>query len=322
MTPLAPVPVHADFDPPPEYLRQGPTPAPTPPPEAKSGIGRVTTALLAVVTLSAFAGGVWFAYDYGVRRGQELSPPLVRADTSPTKMVPIEPGGMIVANQDKRVFDTIAASAPQARVEQLLPPPETPMAPPMPEPRVVAPLNAVPPTTVAATPAQTVTATAIVPPVTPIPDAPLRLATPAPLAEAPNGVPVPPRAAVPEPTPNDGRPLALVPPSTTTPAATPPAAAPRPATQQAAVTPPAATGAVYRVQLGSYGDAKAAMDNWTLLQRRNGPALAGLTPTVTAATVNGRTFHRLQAGPLSSTAANELCTRIKANGTDCLVVRP
>jgi hypothetical protein len=316
MTPLAPVPAHADYDPPPEYLRQGPTPAPLPPPETRSGIGRVTTALLALVTLSAFAGGVWFAYDYGVRRGQELSPPLVRADTSPTRIVPVEPGGMVVANQDKRVFDTIAASAPQARVEQLLPPPETPMAPPMPEPRVVAPLNAVPPTTVATTPAQTATAAAVV---TPIPEAaPVALA---PQAEAPNGVPVPPRAAVPEPAPPvDGRPLALVPPATA-PAATP-AAAPRPATQQAAVTPPAAAGAVYRVQLGSYGDAKAAMDNWALLQRRHGANLAGMTPTVTAATVNGRTFHRLQAGPLSSTAANDLCTRIKANGTDCLVVRP
>ncbi len=319
MTPLAPVPVPADFDPPPEYLRQGPTPVPTPPPEARSGIGRITTALLAVVTLSAFAGGVWFAYDFGVSRGLELSPPLVRADTSPTKMVPVEPGGMVVANQDKRVFDTIAASAPQARVEQLLPPPEIPMATPMAEPRIVAPLNAIPPTTVATTPAQTATAVAMV---TPIQDAPPP-AAPAPRADAPNGVPVPPRAAVLEPMPNDGRPLALVPPTTAAPAAAaPPAAAPRTATQTAAVTPPAATGAVYRVQLGSYGDAKAALDNWALLQRRNGPTLAGLTPTVTAATVNGRTFHRLQAGPLSSTAANELCTRIKANGTDCLVVRP
>jgi hypothetical protein len=275
--------------------------------------------LLAVVTLSAFAGGVWFAYDYGVRRGQELAPPLVRADLSPTRMVPVEPGGMVVANQDKRVFDTIAATPPQTRVEQLLPPPETPLAPPPPEPRVVAPLNAVPPAMVATAPAQTATAAAVVAPVAPIPDTPSRPA-PGPLAEAPNGVPVPLRAAAPQPTPNDGRPLALVPPTVT--ATTPPAAAPRPA-QQAAVTPPAAGGALYRVQLGSFGDTKAALDNWAVLQRRHGATLAGMQPTVIAAEVNGRTFHRLQAGPMStSAAANELCASLKANGTDCLVVRP
>ncbi|MBM3507888.1 MAG: hypothetical protein FJX64_09285, partial [Alphaproteobacteria bacterium] len=205
MTPLAPVPANADYDPPPEYLCQGPQPAPQPP-ERRGGVGRTLTAGIAVVTLSAFAGGVWFAYEEGVRRGLELSPPLVRADPSPTRIVPVEPGGMVVANQDKRVFDAIAAVAPAPRVEQLLPPPETPMAPPLAEPRVAPPARA----TDVAPPARAtdVAAPAIVTPpivvaerapvaagathaMTPVPDAVPQAA--APLAQAPNGVPVPPR---------------------------------------------------------------------------------------------------------------------------------
>src|SRR5262245_61940480 len=147
MSPLAPVPLRDDLDPPPEYLRRGPEPAPAPPEGGSKNWGRVGI-VVSLVTMSAFAGGVWFAYQQGVREGKSPSVPLGRADPSPTRIVPVDPGGMVVANQDKRVFDTIAAAEPAPRVEQLLPPPETPMAPPIAEPRVVAPLTPVPPTTV------------------------------------------------------------------------------------------------------------------------------------------------------------------------------
>ncbi|MSP19944.1 MAG: SPOR domain-containing protein [Alphaproteobacteria bacterium] len=395
MSALSPVPLRDDLDPPPEYLRQGPATVPAPPAEARSNWGRAGI-ILSLVTLSAFGGGVWFAYQQGVREGQTLAPPLVRADTSPTRIVPVEPGGMVVANQDKRVFDTMALADLGPRVEQLLPPPETPMAPPIAEPRVVAPLTPLPPTTVAtAAPVADVVPTpvpdapvvaltpraeapngvpvppraavpeaapadgrplALLPPETPmappivaprvvapltplppttvataapvadvvptpVPDAPVVALTPR--AEAPNGVPVPPRAAVPEAAPADGRPLALLPPAATP---APAAVAPRPATTTATATPPTAAGAAggtFRIQLGSYGDAKAAMDNWDVLKRKYATILTGMQPTVIAATVQGRTYHRLQAGPLGTVAAaNDMCARVKAGGTDCLVVRP
>ncbi len=312
MSALSPVPLRDDLDPPPEYLRQGPATVPAPPTEARSNWGRAGI-ILSLVTLSAFGGGVWFAYQQGVREGQTLAPPLVRADTSPTRIVPVEPGGMVVANQDKRVFDTMAPADLGPRVEQLLPPPETPMAPPIAEPRVVAPLTPLPPTRVA-----TAAPVADVVP-TPVPDAPVVALTPR--AEAPNGVPVPPRAAVPEAAPADGRPLALLPPAATP---APAAVAPRPATTTATATPlTAAAGGTFRIQLGSYGDAKAAMDNWDVLKRKYATILTGMQPTVIAATVQGRTYHRLQAGPLGTVAAaNDMCARVKAGGTDCLVVRP
>ena len=66
------------------------------------------------------------------------------------------------------------------------------------------------------------------------------------------------------------------------------------------------------------------MDNWSVLVKRYGTILAGMTPTVVVAQVQGKTYHRLQAGPVgTSAAATDLCARVKAAGApDCLVVKP
>lgn len=294
MSPLTPVSNVQEFDPPPEYLRQGPE---QPPPAGeRNRWASIVAVVVALVTLSAFAGGVWFAYQEGMQKGIELAPPLVRADPNPTKIVPPDPGGMQVANQDKRVFETIAnAPTPAPRVEQLLPPPETPMPAPAPQPRTVA----TPPAPL------------------PTPDAAAPATLPVGMTEVANGVPVPPRAALQEPVsppPAAANPApAAAPPQT---AAVAPATAPR---------PPAAAPAVgaFRIQLGAFNDDKIALASWDALKRKHRETLNGLSPNVVAATVNGRSFQRLQAGPLAtSAAATQLCDRLKAAGTDCLVVRP
>ncbi|MGH6953760.1 MAG: SPOR domain-containing protein [Alphaproteobacteria bacterium] len=89
------------------------------------------TGTIATVTLAAFAGVVWHAYNLGIRAGSESVAPLIRADPHPTKMRPESPGGMQVPHRDKTVFETIAPSAGAPPVERLLPPPEAPT--PLPE---------------------------------------------------------------------------------------------------------------------------------------------------------------------------------------------
>ncbi len=97
-------------------------------------------AVVALITLGAFTGGVWYAYDQGVERGITLSPPVIRADPSPTKIRPKDPGGLEVPHQDMLVYETLTSETPAESAERLLPPPEEPLSrpePPAPAPAAV-----------------------------------------------------------------------------------------------------------------------------------------------------------------------------------------
>jgi uncharacterized protein len=98
----------------------------------------------------------------------------------------------------------------------------------------------------------------------------------------------------------------------TRPAITPPkpaaAASARPATQ----------GKQWRVQLGAFGEESRARALFTKLERQVS-ALQSLQPVL----VKAGTITRLQAGPLaSSSAAEQLCDKVRAAGQSCLVVSP
>lgn len=91
--------------------------------------GLVAT-LVALVVIGVFAGGLWFAYQQGLKRGGVITGaadvPLIRADERPTKVRPEKPGGMEVPDRDKLIY-----TQKRAAVEHLLPPPEKPMPRPM-----------------------------------------------------------------------------------------------------------------------------------------------------------------------------------------------
>ena len=97
----------------------------------------VVASLVALVVLGVFAGGLWFAYQQGLKRGGVITGaadvPLIRADERPTKVRPEKPGGMEVPDRDKLIY-----TQKRAAVEHLLPPPEKPM------PRPAAPSAAAP----------------------------------------------------------------------------------------------------------------------------------------------------------------------------------
>jgi cell division septation protein DedD len=106
---------------------------------------RILRIVGALLIMTLFSGGLWFAYVEGARHMAGTSGgdiPLIRADTRPMKVKPAEPGGMPIPDRDMLIY-----GQNRPIVEHLLPPPEQPMAlpaPPAPKPVVAASADAPP----------------------------------------------------------------------------------------------------------------------------------------------------------------------------------
>ncbi|MCC6915433.1 MAG: hypothetical protein IT566_17180, partial [Rhodospirillaceae bacterium] len=103
-----------------------------------------------VIGVAAVAGIGWYLWNSGALGGGGSGngvPQLVKADPDPYKVKPENPGGMQVENQDKLVYDRVAKGEAPPRVENLLPAPEEPKAPPKPvaPPPEIAKAEAAPP---------------------------------------------------------------------------------------------------------------------------------------------------------------------------------
>ncbi len=111
---------------------------------------------------------------------------------------------------------------------------------------------------------------------------------------------------------------AVLAPPPPTPAAAPAGSAAKPAAAEKTDSTPA--NAVM-VQLGAYGDTAKAETAWAGLNKRFG-FLAGVNRKIAQASVEGgRSVFRLQAVTPDSTAAQQLCAKLKAAGENCLIVR-
>lgn len=82
----------------------------------------------------------------------------------------------------------------------------------------------------------------------------------------------------------------------------------------------AAAAGTHVVQVGAFDSNQAALDYFDGLAGRLGTLLSGKRPDIQKATVKGRVYHRLRIGPFTSKdSANAYCSRLKAQGQDCLV---
>lgn len=275
---------------------------------------RLITAGIALGAVAAFGIGIWFAYDQGVKRGASGAPPLIRADQTPTKVAPENPGGMQVPNQDKQIYERLpgnTAQAPAGQTERLLPPPERPSAAPTqpgaPQPNVATSPSVTVPNRSAQTVPNQSPATPAVPNRTDAPSA--TSVQPAPGQPQPV---TPPRPATAAPTPA---------PAPTQQAQTP-AATPAPAPASAARTVTASPGGSAKIQLASLKDQAAATATWNQLQKKFPEILGGLQPSYERVEIaNKGTFIRLQAGPLKDRAdAQAACNALAAKNQGCIVV--
>jgi len=244
------------------------------------------TGAIATMTLAAFAGVVWHAFNLGIRAGSESVAPLIRADPNPTKMRPESPGGMQVPHRDKTVFETIAPSAGTPPVERLLPPPEAPT--PLPEAGATGaeePLEMAPPATPELTPP-----------------------SPQLAGQAPSGTSAQPSTQPPTGAGSAGSPA--------------PSGSAPPAKQEARLQP---EDGVYRVQLTALRSREAVETVWRRLKDVHADLLGGLDLNVERADLGpGKgVFFRLQVGPLADRAeARALCDELSQRQQGCQVVKP
>jgi hypothetical protein len=316
-------------------------PAPPPPlgsfdaEDEVNGRGRrMRNRLLVLVAVVVIAGGAAWAW-VSSHRAPEGPVPVIAADTTPEKVKPEDEGGMQVPNQNVEILNGQSADA---QPETVLPPPEQPVAPPTTEttdqasaalqapaitdePKAAEPALTPPATTDEAAAAPSVAAPAIPSVVAPEPG---QTAAPTPIVPEPQTQQAAPAPAEAPPTPatTAEKPAEAVPaPESAAPkAAEPTQTAAVPAAPAApAVTPTA--GGNSRIQLAAVKSEAAANTQWTKLQKAHPELLGALSLNVQKVQVNGTTYYRVQAGPLSKTQARDLCSKLKAQKQDCIVAK-
>lgn len=276
-----------------------------------------------------FGGIIFYAYNQGMRAGTESVAPILRADTSPTKIRPEQPGGMEVPHQDKLVYDRLnpANNNPPGEVERLLPPPEAPMERPraeMAEPPEEMPMAEEGEGAVAAMRNAPPEEPAYRPPAPqPVPSYAPPVATPA--AAPPQQQPVQMPAPAP-PQPQQLLPQQPAPARTVTPppAATPvakPAPTPPPAATVPAPVKPATGGPAVRVQVAAVDAEGKAPAEWQRLQRKFAGELGGLSMRTVRVQLPKGIFYRIQGGPVDEARAKQICAAMAAQGAGCSIVR-
>lgn len=283
--------------------------------EPRTGMsGRAKVFAGGAILIGVVALGVvgWLAFQQGVRTGAEGAAPIIQAEPDPIKRKPENPGGLDVPHQDKLVFNRLAPGQVQEPVERLLPPPEEPTERPQ--------VSDTPPEVTPDAPAQA----QMTPPEAAAPET---ADAPTPPASAPletvEVAPSPPAPPVPAPPAESQQAAAPATPQETAPVPEP---EPEP-TAQSAPAPKAATPAAidggWKVQMAAVSSRAAADAEWKRLQSRHPDLLGSLNLNVQTVTLSRGTFHRIQAGPLADrSAASALCTQLKSQKQDCLVVAP
>jgi len=319
-------------------------PAPPPPlgsfeaEDEVNGRGRrMRNRLVVLAAVVVIAGGAAWAW-VSSHRAPEGPAPVIAADTTPEKVKPEDEGGMQVPNQNVEILNGQSTAEQQ---ENVLPPPEQPVAPPMTDttnqadaaPQAPAITDAPKPAEPApATNAAPVVDAPAIPSVT-APDPGQTAAAPAPVVPEPEPQQAAPAPAESAPATTAEKPTELTPaaPVAEAPkAAEPAAAAPKAAEPTQTATAPAApaepavaptAGGGSRVQLAAVKSEAAAKTEWAKLQKAHPSLLGGLSLNVQAVDRNGSKLYRIQAGPLSKAQAKDLCTQLKAQKQDCIVAK-
>ncbi|NVK18227.1 MAG: SPOR domain-containing protein [Methylocystaceae bacterium] len=90
--------------------------------------GKAVKLLVAVTVIAGLAGGAWYVVGSSDQTQDKV--PVVRAEPTPMKEKPSDPGGMEIPNRDKTVYDRLSGENSEPKLERLLPRPEQPLEKP------------------------------------------------------------------------------------------------------------------------------------------------------------------------------------------------
>jgi hypothetical protein len=300
----------------------------SPEPEEVGHSRRLLRIIGALCVMGVFAGGLWLAYTQGLRHVsgsvETGEVPLVRADTTPFKVKPENPGGMQTPDRDMLIY---GQQRPQ--IEHLLPPPEEPMARPVPPP---------PPPQQAARepspPAMPLQREAMSPPLPP-PSPPPATLTGGPPAPAVSAQPTKPQAAgASAKEPPTEAPAQAIAATGSAAIAAQPHSAPDLIGEKIAQLEAAAsvsharraegahTGGL-RLQLGALRTQGEARDAWDRLKRKNTDVLGNISAAAVRADLGGKgVFYRIETAPIADPAtADRVCGELRERHLACMILR-
>ena len=119
---------------------------PTPPPlksEKSKSFGLKISIFIGIFGLVSISGLVWFALNQGDLIGERQDLPLVKAENSPIRVKPDDPGGLEVPNRDRLILKNLETANPSKLgvPEKLIPRAESPIFTNNKEPSLAAPDN-------------------------------------------------------------------------------------------------------------------------------------------------------------------------------------
>ena len=290
--------------------------------ERKNDLKRSKSVFIGAVSGMALAGVVgWFALSprYAAENVGEI--PVIRRTQAAVKVLPSDPGGMEILNQDKTVYDIIDNQDSVPTVESILPPPEQPKLPviqpePAPQPAagaaqsaVIEPERVVGTANVAAVKESTVGKSGSVAAV--VNEEPeIKLPTIKEAAERQNAQATKNTAPVPAVSASTAAVLDNI----------SKGAAREEPEEKAAPAPTVADKGSWQIQLMSSPNKKAVETAWNNMVKKH-PALKGQPHEVETADLGGKgTYYRLKAGAFADRGgADNLCNAVKKQGGSCIV---
>ncbi len=256
-------------------------------------------ALLVLAVVGIFVYIAWYAYT-SPGNVEDSSLPVIQASSEIVKSKPEDPGGLVVANRDKGIFEGMSNTpAKKVKIEKTVTPPEAPVSkqavvekiekalPVAKEPEIVA--------------------------ANPNPDFIVSKK-----AEEPKPVPV---QAVAETSELDKELDDIQPNPVTEPAATVETVAqPAPAIEPAPTTGVLKLPKIYTVRIAALKTEQATIEAWKSLKSTYKDVLGNLGSEVQIAEKDGKEVYYLHAGPISSQAqAEQICKSLQERGRRCRV---